>query len=165
MEPMTPQDVEAAFRKVRDTFAEEIRLRPGSTQLSREQINERIQKVVDSSLEAEWRDIYETFTVNGDVRTVHPISALALALERGVGIIRRWESRGYLPKAPFRRLNDSPRGRHRFYTTAHIEGLENIALEEGLLRRSKNRKVQISATQFPARAHELFQRLKQDQTP
>ncbi|WP_371590946.1 hypothetical protein [Streptomyces sp. NBC_00470] len=163
MSELTPDQIENAFRKVRETFADEVRLRPGSATVSPDQLERRMSKVIEESLEPDWRDIHEDFMVGGMGQRMYPISALAMALERAVGIMRRWESRGYLPKAPFRRLNDSPRGRHRFYTEAHIEGLESIAREEGLLRGAKQRKLHVGQTRFPERAHELFRQLKESQ--
>jgi hypothetical protein len=78
------------------------------------------------------------------------IRILARALGRSSGTMRTWTTNGWLPEARYRAH------RRRLYTRAQIEGLRQIADEEGLLHDKRRNP---ASTHFPQRARELFARL------
>jgi hypothetical protein len=73
-------------------------------------------------------------TLQGKVVDVFPISALANALEKKIVTIRHWESKGYIPAAPYRlrskNLNGAKVNGNRVYTRELIE----IVIEEFSVR-------------------------------
>lgn len=79
------------------------------------------------------------------------IQALADALNRSTITIRKWESKGWLPTAQYRSPGEK---QDRLYTREQIEGLLQIAREEGLM--NPQRKPRVDKTNFPQRARELF---------
>ena len=84
-----------------------------------------------------------------------------MALNRDTNTLREWEGLDYLPPARWRSSpkNEGPRsqhGRRRLYSREQIEGLQEIARQEGILDHSN----QIGSTNFPIRARELFARLR-----
>jgi hypothetical protein len=90
----------------------------------------------------------------GGVRTEFwTISQLGLALNRKAGTIRKLEEEGNIPRAVWRRPALDSRMRRRLYSRKQIEGLIQIADEEGILR---DKQRAISKTRFPARARALF---------
>lgn len=62
-----------------------------------------------------------------------PISGLARALNRSVVTVRKWEGKGFIPKATFGNQTKALGGRVRLYTKAQIMSARDIAREEGLL--------------------------------
>lgn len=70
--------------------------------------------------------------------------------------IRKWERTGIIPKPTFHKPSDDPRGKRRFYSRAQIEGLVQIAAEEGVLDRYAK---PITHTNFTPRAIALFREL------
>ena len=110
----------------------------------------------DDGLDEPWDTHPRIYTTRGTETEFFPISALATALRRKTVTVRKWEQKGYLPKAQFR----SPGGgekQDRLYTREQIEGLLRIAREEKLLEPRK--KMRIDQTDFPNRAHRLFAKL------
>ena len=155
---MNQPDKEKTFRMLAAKYLERTSPQPGVT--VPEDTDQQIDELVDSVLEPSWDSTSRKIPIHGEVTECFTIFALAQALERSVGVMRRWESLGYLPKAPYRQVSTTVNGRHRVYTRAHIEGLIKIASEEGLLG-PRQKKTQVSTTRFPERARELFTELKQ----
>lgn len=74
--------------------------------------------------------------------------------------IRGWEAEGILPKSGYYvpGKNGDVRGRRRYYTRSQVEGLLDIARDEGVLYPST--RVSISKTGFTRRVTELFLELR-----
>lgn len=70
--------------------------------------------------------------------------------------IRAWEAEGILPKSGYYvpGRDGDVRGRRRYYTRTQVEGVLDIAREEGVLYPST--KTSISKTRFTERVTELF---------
>lgn len=85
----------------------------------------------------------------------YPVSELALLLNRAVGSLRRWEDHGDLPYAR-RSASDSKNGAVRLYTRQELEGLAQIAYEEGLIANPRRK---VSTTRFRERAAKLYESL------
>lgn len=107
-------------------------------------------------------DVWDTFphvdlTIKGVLTRLYPVGVLADALERKPPAMRKWERLGYLPKARWSTPGRNQHGQKRLYTREQIEGLVEIARDEGLLGENIRN---VSATGFPARAAILFKGLK-----
>ena len=126
---------------------------PGST--TPLDIAARKKEVDDKSANWDLKPLY--FTVRGEKREFFSIGALALALgNRSTNTIRKWEQEGILPKSIFVKPSQDPRGRRRMYTRGMVEGLVEIAREEGVLYPDKGKR--LSFTGFTKRAVELFKK-------
>ena len=70
--------------------------------------------------------------------------------------IRAWEAEGILPKSGYYvpGRDGDVRGRRRYYTRAQVEGVLDIAREEGVLYPST--RISISKTRFTERVTDLF---------
>ena len=110
----------------------------------------------DDGLDEEWDTHPRIYSIRGVDTEFFTISALATALRRKTVTIRKWEQKGYLPKAQFRSPGEGAK-QDRLYTREQIEGLLRIAREEKLLEPRK--KMRIDQTDFPDRAHRLFAKL------
>lgn len=132
-------------------MTDESKTYPGSKQVRR-----LVRGDVVEPEEPEWKTDPKTFLVNGSPVEFFSIGSLATALNRSVQTVRRWERKGWLPKASFR---TSGKKKDRLYTEVQIKGLIVLAREEGLLDPSERKPV--GDTEFPARAHKLFERLEQ----
>jgi len=100
-----------------------------------------------------------TFKLRGKDTEFFTIGHLAKALGgRSAITLRKWETEGILPKSPYVKPSEDPRGRRRMYTRQQVEGLVIIAREEGVLWPRKG--LRIGETQFRVRAHQLFQSLR-----
>jgi len=77
------------------------------------------------TMRKQWRIV-----VDGD-RTFLTIGAVANALHRDVGTVRRFERQGLLPQARYRLSSGSPSGERRLYTREQVERLELAALASG----------------------------------
>jgi DNA-binding transcriptional MerR regulator len=100
------------------------------------------------------------FLVNGKELEFFSIGQLGKALgNRSAVTLRKWEREGILPKSPYTKPSDDPRGRRRMYTRAMVEGLVKIAKEEGVWLPDKGRR--LSETMFKTKAVALFKRLLQ----
>jgi hypothetical protein len=86
------------------------------------------------------------------------VGHLAAAMKREPLTIRQWERKGIIPKSTYQRAgrNGSQHGRRRLYTRAQIEGMIQIASEEGLLTNDRR---EIASTSFKARVLALFRAL------
>jgi len=80
------------------------------------------------------------------------IGELAARLQKSASTLRRWQRLGLLPPTPLLHYVEggSPR---RVYTQQMIDGIAEIAEEEGLIGRRPARMVD---TDFRARCHEFF---------
>lgn len=87
------------------------------------------------------------------------IGDLARCLNRQPVTMRKWESDGVIPKATYikpSKVKDS-RGLRRLYSREQIEGLVQIAREEGVWEPNENGKWKlIEDTDFRQRAYDLF---------
>lgn len=102
-----------------------------------------------------------TFLVDGKPQEFYGVGDLAKALNRKSVTIRKWETDGIIPNATFILPSEDSRGRRRLYTRAQIEGLRQIAAEEGLLEPNAQGKWNaIDKTKFKSRALELFKQLE-----
>lgn len=104
-----------------------------------------------------WADLPHTdLLLDGVSVRFYPVSVLAEKLERKPAAIRKWERLGYLPETPYRSPGRTKNGQRRLYTREQIEGLVELARQQGLIG-DDNRNV--SATDFPALAVTLFKEL------
>lgn len=91
--------------------------------------------------------------VQGAYREFFGIGHLAYALGRSTKTIYKWERRNLFPRATFILNGSSRNGQRRLYTRQQINGVIDIAVDEGVLT---GRRRFIGATAFPARCFELF---------
>ena len=103
-----------------------------------------------------WDNKPREYTMNGVKQDFFTIGQLALALGRRPVTMRLWEREGIIPKATYQVSSETANGRRRLYSRAQIEGLVVIAIEEGIIISHQR---PISATNFTARAVELFKNL------
>lgn len=105
--------------------------------------------------------------LRGVLTKFYSIGALGIALKRKSNTLREWEAAGYLPEARWRTPGKQPHGSARLYSRKQVEGLVDIARDEGLFahleqdeegKLGKRRKV--SETNFGPRAQDLWNRLK-----
>lgn len=101
----------------------------------------------------EWDQNPYVRNVKGHPREFFTIGHLAEALHRAAGTIRFWEENNLFPKPTFTINGADPRRRRRLYTRIQIEGVIQIAREEGLLRDAR---CYLKRTRFPERCHEFF---------
>lgn len=86
------------------------------------------------------------------------IGALAKALGKKPVTIRKWITKGWLPRSIYRAPGfKNTKGAPRLYTRAQIEGLVRIAAEERLLGEWTP---DVAGSKFPERAHQLFKDLR-----
>lgn len=98
------------------------------------------------------------YQINGRPFPCYAIGILAKALDgRRPVTIRLWEREGLLPKTNFRSSKVQGGGKARLYTREQIEGIVEIAKEEGVYARDT--KVSIKFTNFTARVAELFRQI------
>jgi hypothetical protein len=95
---------------------------------------------------------------NGKDTEFFTVGHLAIAMNRKPLTIRQWERKGIIPKSTYQRAgrNGSQHGRRRLYTRPQIEGMIQIAGDEGLL---SNDRREIASTDFKARVLALFRQL------
>lgn len=92
------------------------------------------------------------YTVNGRPFHCFAVGVLARAMNRHPVTIRRWEKEGVLPKTSFRSPKTQGKGSARLYTREQIEGIVEIAKDEGLYDGSKP----VAETKFTERVRQLF---------
>ena len=126
------------------------------------------------SVSAPEQDVYrwdanpKTILHNGVAKEFFTIGHLADALNRATVTIRSWEKKGVLPKSPFRSppprvstVNGEPKGK-RLWTRSQIEGIVQIATEEGCI---VDEKQSPPTEKFTVKVQELFNRvLKEEQS-
>ena len=100
--------------------------------------------------------------VQGFPREFFLIGHLSGALMRSAMTVRGWEAKGYFPKPTFTVRGDNPHARRRLYTRPQIEGVVEIAQEEGIL---DFRKRYITGTNFTPRVFALFLRCRDAPPP
>lgn len=127
---------------------------PGSsTPLDFERIQQRKEDEV-----SQWDAKPLTFNLGGVPTEFFTIGQLGMALgNRSANTLRAWEKEAILPKSPYVKPSPDPRGRRRMYTRAMVEGLIQIAKEEGVLWPHKG--TRLSETQFRVKAAQLFKSL------
>lgn len=133
---------------------------PGSRRKRRESIPMRQERVLAERIQAKQDEPWDARPWRKHIRLrdgrevdldMFPIRALAKALNRNSVTIRRWIRLGHLPKAKYQTpplagtRGDAGR---RLWTRAQIEGIVQIAKEEGLL---SDRTPRIQNTNFTAR--------------
>jgi hypothetical protein len=98
------------------------------------------------------------FTIGGRPVELFTISQLAEVLNRKPVTIRKWEEKGFIPKATFTKpgVGGDPRGRRRLYSRQQVKAIVEIAESEGILH---NPHAQISQTNFKARVLAAFKEL------
>lgn len=134
---------------------------PGSRHIRRGLLEEQEESPAQPEEEERWDAHPVRYRTGGVEREFFPISALATALRRKPGTLRKWEDRGYLPQARYRKSvakGTDARYQVRLYTRSQIEGLVAIAEEEGVLTPSRG--IRVTQTRFPERAHRLFAALE-----
>ncbi len=109
-------------------------------------------------------------SINGVEYEFFQVGALADALGRQPVTIRGWETKGLLPGTPFRSsmpsrsplasLGKTPKGR-RLYLRAQIEGIVQIAAEEGVIFPTPSDKAGAPPTpKFAERVYTLYETLR-----
>lgn len=108
---------------------------------------------------------YGFYPVKGraGVWPMYTLGQLATALLRKPVTLRRWESQGLIPRAPYlvhgvSNLDGTrdKRGDRRLYGLAHVQGIVDIAQEEGLL---DNLTKKVKETKFTEKVVALFKEL------
>lgn len=98
------------------------------------------------------------YQINGQPFPCFAIGVLARALDgRKPVTLRMWEREGLLPRTNFRSSKVQGGGKARLYTREQIEGIVEIAKEEGIYPRDS--KVSIRFTNFTARVAALFREI------
>jgi hypothetical protein len=127
---------------------------PGSSQkISQVAEKKKTPRQEDDS--TSWADSPRKYMFDGREWYFYSIGDLARALQKSPVTIRLWESQGYIPM-PRRAEALDPSKKQRIYSRAQIEGIVQIAEEEGILGVSHPR---ISKTDFAKRVAALFLRL------
>lgn len=105
-----------------------------------------------------WDAKPRTYKRNGKDTEFFTVGHLAMAMNRKPLTIRQWERKGIIPKSTYQRAGrgGSQHGRRRLYTRAQIEGMIQIAAEEGLLTNDRR---EIASTNFKPRVLALFKKL------
>lgn len=137
------------------TWEEQLaRLFPGSnTPIMHQEFKAAAKKEIE-----DWDAKPNIFTVGGVEMEFFSIGQLGRALgNRSPNTLRAWEREGMIPKSPYVKPSQDPRGRRRMYTRDMVEGLVKIAEEEGVLWPHKG--LRLSDTKFQERAIALFQAL------
>ena len=105
-------------------------------------------------------DPFRLVRYRGWVIEGYTLGQLARMLGRKPVTIRRWESEGVIPAAPFELpgAGGDDRGKRRLYSREHMEGILEIATEEGVLSTT----CKISETDFTTRIVALFEELHRE---
>lgn len=110
--------------------------------------------------EEAWDAHPQVFLVQGKEVEFFTVGALAQALGKSASTVREWERFGFIPVALYRTKSVNPKKAKRLYTRPQIEGIVEIAREEGLLTYKPRN---IRATSFTVRVVDLFNRLLREQ--
>lgn len=137
------------------TWQEQMnKLFPGSTTPI---LHQEIRQVQEKAIE-DWDAKPFKFLLRGTEMEFFSIGQLGRALgNRSPNTLRAWEREGILPKSPYVKPSATPNGRRRMYTRQMIEGLVDIAKQEGVLWPDKG--IRLSDTRFAERAKALFEHL------
>jgi MerR HTH family regulatory protein len=104
-----------------------------------------------------WDEKPFKFLVRGVETEFFSIGQFSKALSRSPNTLRAWEREGTFPKSPFVKPSADPRGRRRMYTRAMVEGVVQIARDEGVLFPHKG--IKLSDTRFQEKVLALFKQL------
>ena len=138
---------------------------------SRPPVNRQPDAPAPASDEVLWDSHPLMRSVNGIEYEFFQVGALAIALGRQPVTIRGWETKGLLPGTPFRSampsraplttLGKTAKGR-RLYLRAQIEGIIQIATEEGVIFPTPSDKAGAPhTTRFAERVYTLYESLRQ----
>lgn len=128
---------------------------PGSKQPVK-QYPAKLPRVIPSAPE-ELGEPFRYYRVLDKVTGMYTVGQLARALGRKSVTIRRWETLGTIPVAPFIAPSEVKEGQRRLYSHAHVLGMIQIAEEEGVLQDLAKK---ITETKFQERVLALFEDLK-----
>jgi hypothetical protein len=138
---------------------------------SRPPINRQVDTPAPSDDGVLWDSHPLVRSIGGVEYEFFQVGSLAIALGRQPVTIRGWESKGLLPGTPFRSsmpsrsplatLGKTAKGR-RLYLRAQIEGIVQIAKEEGVIFPTASDKAGPPPTQkFAERVYTLYETLRQ----
>lgn len=144
----------------RDTDTDDDGRYPGSRHLRAGVLGGEAEETEAEEAAPRWDGRPRVYRVGGKDVEFFTISAVADALRRKPGTIRKWETNGWIPPTRYRAPGKG-KSQSRLYTRHQIEGLVILATEEGLME--PERKLRIEQTNFPARAHRLFAALDRRQ--
>ncbi|MFJ2113380.1 hypothetical protein ACIOEX_16090 [Streptomyces sp. NPDC087850] len=132
---------------------------PGSSRRIRN-VDTNTMRLVDSieAPEVLWDSKPRVYRVGGDLQEFFSIGHLSMALNRQPVTIRKWERLGIIPAPTFVIRGKTERGNRRLYTRAQVEGMIQIAQEEGILHH-EGEGIHISTTKFSERVIRLFKSL------
>ena len=105
-----------------------------------------------------WDAKPRVYKVRGTDVELFTVGQLAKALNRRPVTIRLWERQGIIPRSTYQRNSEDPRGRRRLYSREQVEGMVQIAKEEGI---HTTHQKPIASTNFTARVVALFRELSQ----
>jgi hypothetical protein len=124
---------------------------PGSSQKI-SQAADTPKKPVQEDDSTSWADSPRRYLFEGRYYEFYSIGDLARALQKSPVTIRLWESQGFIPM-PRRADAVDPDKEQRIYSRAQIEGIVEIAKEEGIFGVARPR---LSQTRFAERVAALF---------
>lgn len=102
-----------------------------------------------------------TYLLQGKPVELYPLGAVARALNRQPVTVRKLEQEGVIPRATMILPSHDERGTRRLYTREQIEGLRQVAQEEGVLNPNTNGKWKsIENTNFREKALKVFKENK-----
>lgn len=147
------------LRDLEKEFADDlVEFYPGSSRpVVRHPNRNQKTTTVEPDKEDSWDAHPRSFRVGGKSHEFFTTGNLAQALNRRPGTIRSWEREGLLPKSIFQSPSKDPRGRRRLYTRAQVEGIIQIAMEEGLFQDQFH--TPINKTAFTEKVLALFTKL------
>lgn len=139
-----------------DKFSDLEEFYPGSSKkINREPPDSSSSSKPDSDL-PEWLRKPWSYSVEGQAYEFFTIGHLAKALNRPHVTIRWWEEHGIIPVPFLKSPSEFKKKRRRLYTRPQIEGMRQIAEEEGLLASVRPN---VTDTRFRERVLELFAQL------
>ncbi|MDJ0463159.1 hypothetical protein [Streptomyces sp. H27-C3] len=132
---------------------------PGSSRRIRN-VDPHTMRLVETNATPEvlWDSKPRVYRVGGELQEFFSIGHLSMALNRRPVTIRKWERLGIIPAPTFVIRGKTERGNRRLYTRAQVEGMVQIAQEEGILHH-EGEGIHISATKFSERVIRLFKGL------
>lgn len=135
---------------------------PGSTRRlsDKSSVSPRLDRPVER-----WDEVPKIRKVKGGGEVeLFTIGQLASALHRQAVTLRKWETLGWIPKAAYRSSGDTFNGNRRYYSREQVEGLIQIAEQEGIMN-PRAGKSKVSETNFVPRAYELWRSLGHGSNP
>lgn len=139
-----------------DEFRDMPEFYPGSSRPIVRHPNRDVERRFDKP---QWDDRPTVLKVGGKAMEFFTVGQLGEALGgRRAVTIRKWERTGVIPNPTFRKPSEDPRGQRRLYSRAQVEGMIQIAEEEGVLQPYSRA---IKDTNFTARVIDLFRTLQE----